>query len=238
MKKVFVILVVAGAAVLVGCSSANVDRAKTVAGALIEQEQAAKAAEARKAAAERERIEAERKAAEEQATRDQAEREAREEARRKAAEPGPHGPQRRDAANAGGHAYYTAGEQPPIVARDNPAWGRTLWKAQNDSYNGAVMLLDPKYMADYKAGRIKRIVIAADPWGREVISAGKVSGAGKVVAPYHERPAVRWDGAMGQAWRPGPVFVVMFTGDPAVATNTVRTAVWLLDDPALRAERK
>ena len=214
---------------VMGCKSSGkyVDIGRQIYEVNKERKEAEKAAEAA-------RIDAERKAEESRVAAEaaqQAEAEA-ELARRK--NPGPHPEQMRDAANAAGHEYYTAGEQPPIVARDNRAWGRTLWKAQNDGGNGAVLLLDPSWMDAYKAGRITRVAICADPWGREVVdgvSVGrKVSGVGNIVAPYHERPAVRWDGLMGQAWRPGPVFIVM-------DVDGVRAAVWLLADPGMRVER-
>lgn len=185
--------------------------------------------EARLKKEEEERI-AREKAEAERIAKEKAEREAREEALK----PPPHPPERRVETQKAGDDYYARGEKPDILIVQNPLWKRTLWKPQNHSMNGIVMLLDAEFMADYKAGNIASVVISADPYGNQVINgtdgSRTVSGVGKVVKPYHERPAVRWDGLVGKHWRPGPVFIVLKMKDG-------RRTTWMLADPALRTER-
>jgi len=188
--------------------------------------------EARKAAekAEKERLAEEQRLAEERAAKEDAERKKAEyDKKDKETNPGPPQSPTRVGAGEDGHKYFTENQQPPMIAVDNPAWGRTLWKARNDSFNGAVLLLDPSWMPAYQANTIKRVAICSDPWGNNVVNVKNgnkdVSGVGKIVKPYHERPAIRFDGALGAAWRPGYVFIVIHMTDGS------RGAVYILPDP-------
>jgi hypothetical protein len=173
--------------------------------------------------AEAERIEQERaeKEAAEQAEKERREREAYE-----AALAPPHPPQKRTEAYDAWNAYVEAGEKPTVTTVDNPGWGGTLWKTPNHGLDGSVLLLDAAWMKHYKANEIRSVVIAADPWGREIIK----NGEGRIEKPYHERPAVRFD-RLGQAYRPGPVFIVLHFKD------CYRAGVWALSDPGMRTER-
>lgn len=192
---------------------------------LREADKARKAEEARIAKEAAARAEADSKAKEEERKRLEAEA-------RKAP---PHPPERRTATQAAGDAYHRRGEQPPILIVQNPEWGRTLWKPDNHSLNGVVMLLDTKFRPDYDSGNIASVVVSADPYGSEVIAGSDarrtVSGVGKVCPPYSDgRVCIRWDGLSGRCWRPGPVFVVLKTKDG-------RRTTWMLADPAIRTER-
>jgi hypothetical protein len=186
---------------------------------------------------EKARLEEEKRLAEEKAAKEEAERKkAEHEAKLKLTDPGPPQPPTRPGAGEAGHQYFTDNELPKMVAVDNPAWGRTLWKSRNDSLNGAVLLLDPSWMPAYQANTIKRVAICSDPWGNNVVNVKNgnkdISGVGKIVKPYYERPAIRFDGALGAAWRPGYVFIVIHMTDGS------RGGVYILPDPGQRVERK
>jgi len=155
-----------------------------------------------------------------------AEKEAAEQAAYEAALAPPHPPQKRTEAYDAWNAYVEAGEKPTVTTVDNPGWGGTLWKTPNHGLDGSVLLLDAAWMKHYKANEIRSVVIAADPWGREIIK----NGEGRIEKPYHERPAVRFD-RLGQAYRPGPVFIVLHFKDG------YRAGVWALSDPGMRTER-
>jgi hypothetical protein len=136
----------------------------------------------------------------------------------------PHGPERRQATIDAMAAYWAAGTIPRIVAPDNPAWGGTLWKHINHGMDGSVLLLDAGYMPHYEAGALASVDLCADPQGLQVIAKGRI------VAPYHERPAVRF-GKLGYHYRPGPVLIVMRM------KNGVIGGVWYVTDPGRRIER-
>jgi hypothetical protein len=194
---------------LMGCNSAKplYDEAMQYRQWQAEKEAAEKAAVE---AQEREQAEAEAKA--------KADAAAKEKARYEAALAPPHPAQYRDAANAAGHEYFLAGTQPPIVGPDNPKAYLMLWKTPAHSLRETVFLLGRSWLANPPA----RLVVAADPHGSNVIAEARI------VAPYEGKHPAAYLPKLGQAYRPGPVFVVGFDAQGA------RLFVYLVPDPGTR----
>jgi len=205
----YCLIIIAVLLSLAGCNSAKplYDEAMQYRQWKAEKEAAEKAA---REAQEREQAEAQAKT--------KADKEAAEKARYEAALAPPHPPQYRDAANQAGHEYFLAGTQPPIVGPDNPKAYLMLWKTPAHSLRETVILLGRSWLANPPA----RLVVAADPHGQSVIAAARI------VAPYEGKHPAAYLPQLGQAYRPGPVFVVGFDG----AGN--RMFVYLVPDPGMR----
>ncbi|MBT3294337.1 MAG: VCBS repeat-containing protein [Verrucomicrobia bacterium] len=111
--------------------------------------------------------------------------------------------------------------QPIIMPAD---FNGTLWKTPNHSGSGTVVLVASSFMADYQAGLWSAAVVSRDPAGDNVLPLGN----GRIVDPYHERPAIRFD-TLGTTFRPGPVYFVIKYKDG-------RRYPWYLPDPGVRTE--
>jgi len=149
-------------------------------------------------------------------------------------DPGPHPAEYRQAAIDAGAAYLHDRVMPPVRSLKPGGRAGTTYKPQNHSLNGAVMLFHSSEFSDaFVSGQVAQVVIAADPYGRAVITGAQngrqASGTGKIPAkPYSDgRYLVRWDGLMGQAYRPGPVFIVLTYKDG-------RRIAWHIPDPGMR----
>ncbi|MBT3294336.1 MAG: VCBS repeat-containing protein [Verrucomicrobia bacterium] len=111
----------------------------------------------------------------------------------------------------------------PIIYPAN--FNGTLWKTPNHSHDGTVVLVASSFMADYQAGLWEKAVVSTDPSGENVLLPW---GVGRIVAPYHERPAIRFD-VLGSWFGPGPVYMVIIYKDG-------RRQPWYLPNPGLRTE--
>jgi hypothetical protein len=122
----------------------------------------------------------------------------------------------------GAPSFEATGDHLPIIY---PAdFNGTLWKTPNHSGSGTVVLVASRFMADYQAGLWEGAVVSSDPSGDNVLPLG----VGRIVAPYHERPAIRFD-TLGASFRPGPVYFVIKYKDG-------RRQPWYLPDPGVRTE--
>ena len=79
-------------------------------------------------------------------------------------------------------------------------------------------------MADYKAGLWAGAVVSSDPAGQNVLP----GGVARIVAPYHERPAIRVD-KVGSAFGTSPVYFVILYKDG-------RRQPWYIPNPGVRTE--
>jgi len=119
-------------------------------------------------------------------------------------------------------SFSQAPDHLPIIEPKD--FNGTLWKTPNHSGDGTVVLLASKYMTEYKAGVWASAVVSSDPSGRDI----RPGGVGRFVAPYHDRPAIRFD-KVGTFYRPGPVYMVLIYKDG-------RRQPWLIPDPGVRTE--
>lgn len=108
--------------------------------------------------------------------------------------------------------------------------GGNLWKPVNHSGNGTIVLLKGSFMDDYRQRKWASAVISADPAGVYVVKKNDNEndrfGYGRIVAPYHGRPAIRFD-KIGSYFRPGPVYFVL------IYKSGLRLP-WRIEDPAIR----
>jgi hypothetical protein len=127
-----------------------------------------------------------------------------------------------DADNSSRESSAGGAESEPLQS-----WSGSLWKPENHSKNGSVVLLAHKYMADYQAGKWQSAVLSNDPEGNKVV--GGNYGNGRIVAPYENKhPAVRFD-KLGSHFGSGPIYFVIIYKDG-------RRKSWKINAPAVRIE--
>ncbi len=100
----------------------------------------------------------------------------------------------------------------------------TLWKTPNHSGNGTVVLVASAFMSDYQNDLWAGAVVSSDPSGNNVLP----GGVARIVAPYHERPAIRVD-QVGSAFGASPVYFVILYKDG-------RRQPWYIPNPGVRTE--
>jgi len=200
---------------LAGCNSTNLNRAIAVYETIEQQREAERKELADKQQAEKDALEAAQQAEREKADAEQAEYDRR----HQQALAGPHPPQYRDAANQAGHEYLTAGKQPPFRSPGSPAFD-VLWKTPAHSLRETVILLARELMPVYERGKM-RVVVAADPDGKSGIKEARV------VAPYEGKHPAAYLPQLGQHYRPGPVFLVVYDGATIIR-------VYHIPDPGMR----
>ena len=109
----------------------------------------------------------------------------------------------------------------PII---QPPYNGVLWKTPNHDGNGTVVLFPVSYLRAYRAGHFAALVVSSDPAGQNIV--GGRYGTGRIVPPWGNHPAVRFD-VLGTHFRPGPVYFVLIWADG-------NRQPWFLPDPGAR----